>query len=107
VGAQAEAYQAMSGEQFVANVLDELDAAFDGAASRSYVRHLVQNWNDEPFAGGAYLEDNADSDISSELARPLGDLVFFAGDAYTSFDDWSSVHTAVRSAADAVERLLG
>lgn len=107
VGAQAEAYQAMSDDELVADVLAELDAAFDGAASRSYVRHLVQNWNDEPFAGAAYLEDDAPSRITRALAEPLNDRVSFAGDAYTSFDDWSSVHTAARSAIEAVDRLLG
>lgn len=110
VGAQAEAYQAAnraSPDEFIAGVLAELDAAFEGAASAGYVRHRVQDWNAEPFARAAYLEDDADPRISRQLARPLGDLVFFAGDAYTSFDDWSSVHTAARSAADAVEQLLG
>lgn len=107
VGAQAEVYQAMSDDELVADVLGELDAAFDGAASRSYVRHLVQNWNDEPFAGAAYLEDDAPTRISRRLAEPLNDRVSFAGDAYTSFDDWSSVHTAARSAIEAVDRILG
>ena len=106
VGAQAERYQAMSDDELVADVLAELDGAFAGAASRSYVRHIVQNWNDEPFAGAAYLEDDAPTSISRRLAEPLGDRVYFAGDAYTRFDDWSSVHTAARSAIDAVDRML-
>jgi monoamine oxidase len=106
VGAQAEAYQAMNDEDFRLDVLGELDAAFAGAATRSYVRHLVHNWNEQPYAGAAYLEDDADPAISATLARPLGDKVFFAGDAYTSFDDWGSVHTAARSAAEAVNEVL-
>ena len=107
VGAQAERYQAMSDDEFVTEVLAELDEVFDGAASASYVRHIVQNWNEEPFAGAAYLEDDAPGWISRALAEPVGDTVFFAGDAYTSFDDWSSVHAAARSAAEAVDELLG
>lgn len=106
VGAQAEAYQAQSDDEFVEGVLAELDVVFDGAASRSYKRHLVQNWNDEPFAGAAYLEDDAPSDISATLAKPVSDRVQFAGDAYTEFDDWSSVHAAIRSAVDTVQRML-
>lgn len=107
VGAPAERYQAMSDDEFLADVLDELDAAFGGAGSRSYVRHLTQNWNEEPFAGAAYLADDASSAITRRLAEPLGERLFFAGDAYTFFDDWGSVHTAARSAADAVDLLLG
>ncbi|MEM1334610.1 MAG: FAD-dependent oxidoreductase, partial [Actinomycetota bacterium] len=107
VGAPAERYGAMSDEEFLADVLDELDATFDGAASRSYVKHLVQNWNDEPFARGGYLADDESASVTNVLAEPLGNRVYFAGDAYTSFDDWSSVHAAARSASDAVDQLLG
>lgn len=79
---------------------------FNGAASRFYVHHVVQNWNDEPFAGAAYLEGDAPPRISARLARPVSDRVQFAGDAYTAFEDWSSVHAAIRSAADTVQRML-
>lgn len=106
VGVQAESYQALSDEELLERILSELDEIFDGAATPSYVRHLVQNWNDEPFAGAAYLADNAPSSTSTRLSGSVDGRVFFAGDAYTSFDDWSSVHTAARSAADAVEDLL-
>lgn len=106
VGHWAEFYQAMSDDALVAAVLAELDEIFDGAASRSYVRHVVQDWNADPFARGAYLEDDAPSSISRRLAQPVTDRLYFAGDAYTRFDDWSSVHTATRSAADTVDQLL-
>lgn len=106
VGHWAEVYQAMSQTELLEAVLSELDEIFDGAASRSYVRHLVQNWNDDEFAQAAYLADDAPSHITRRLAEPVGDRLFFAGDAYTLFDDWSSVHTATRSAANTVERLL-
>ena len=106
-GAPAERYQAMTDEVFLADVLAELDQATDGAASQNYRRHRVQDWNAEPFARGAYLADHAPSWISERLAEPLGSNVYFAGDAYTSFDDWGSVHTAVRSAASAVDALFG
>lgn len=106
VGDWAEQYQALSESDLRDRVLSELDAVFDGAATRSYERHLVQNWNEDPFARGAYLADDAPSSITRRLAEPLNDRVFFAGDAYTTFDDWSSVHTATRSAGETVERLV-
>lgn len=107
VGAQAERYQqALADGELLDVMLAELDEVFDGAASPAYVRHIVQNWNDEPFARAAYLEDDAPSSVSRRLAEPIDGRVFFAGDAYTSFDDWGSVHTATRSAAEAVDGLL-
>jgi len=106
VGAQAERYQALSDEVFRQTVLAELDVVFDGAASNAYRRHLVQNWNAEPYTGAAYLADVASVRTSRELARPIDNRIFFAGEAYTSFDDWGSVHAAARSAAHAVDAIL-
>lgn len=105
VGAQAEELAAR-GDGLLPSVLAALDALYDGAATASYVDHLVQDWNAEPWANGAYLEDDADSSISATLAGSPNGKVFFAGDAYTSFDDWSSVHTAIRSAIETVDDLL-
>ncbi|MEM9131232.1 MAG: FAD-dependent oxidoreductase [Actinomycetota bacterium] len=107
VGVLAERYQALTDDELRAAMLAELDEAFDGAASRHYVRHIVQNWNEEPFAGAAYLWDNAPWRLTRRLASSVDGRLFFAGDAYTGFDDWSSVHAAARSAVDAVEELLG
>lgn len=106
VGTQAEVYQAYSGDALRDYILNELDEVFEGKASATYVKHLVQNWNDEPFARAAYLEDGAATRISRRLATSIDDKVYFAGDAYTQEDDWSSVHMAARSAKDAVEELV-
>ena len=106
VGAQAERYQTLSSDELAADVLNELDLAFDGAASRGYLRHIVQNWNDEPFARAAYLADDDSPATTRALAESIDGRLYFAGDAYTSFDDWSSVHAAARSAIDAVAEIM-
>ncbi|MEM7331969.1 MAG: FAD-dependent oxidoreductase, partial [Chloroflexota bacterium] len=105
VGAKAETYQAMSNEEFQASILAELDEMFDGVASRKYVKHMTQNWNDEPYARAAYLQNNAPNWVSREMARSIGGKLYFAGSAYTSFGSWSSVHAAARSARDAVDEI--
>ena len=107
VGAQAEAYQAMSDEALKDSVLAELDEVFEGIASQTYIKHMTQNWNNEPYARAAYLEDNAPVWISREMAKSIEDKLYFAGASYTSFIDWSSVHTAARSAREAVDELVG
>lgn len=107
VGTAAEPYQALSGDALRDHVLAELDDVFDGAASRTYVRHVVQDWSAEPFIGQAYLNDHEDPAIPRALATPLGDRVFFAGDAYTSHDDWGGVDDAAQSARDTVARIVG
>ena len=90
--------------QFMLNELDEL---FDGRASNTYVKSIFQNWNQEPFAKGAYLTDQENWRLVRELGNPVGDKLFFAGDAYTDGEDWSSVHTAARSGIRAAQRLVG
>ena len=88
-------------------MLNELDELFDGRASNTYVKSIFQNWNQEPFAKGAYLTDQENWRLVSELGNPVGDKLFFAGDAYTDGEDWSSVHTAARSGIPAAQRLVG
>ncbi|WP_420574791.1 flavin monoamine oxidase family protein [Kordia sp.] len=106
VGEQAEQYQNLSGNAQRDYILNELDTVFNGAATQNYVNHIVQNWNDDPFIGAAYLADNAPYYISSTLATSVNNKLYFAGDAYTQEDDWSAVHNAARSARNAVSELL-
>ena len=87
-------------------MLNELDPIFNGAASANYLQHISQNWNEEAHIRAAYLEDNASSSISSTLFTPIDNKVYFAGDAYTQEDDWSSVHVAAQAARDAVRLIL-
>lgn len=106
VGEQARPYQNLSGDAQRDYMLQELDQIFGGVASQHYIKHLVQNWNEEPFIQAAYLADEAPSRISRVLAEPLDQKVYFAGDAYTQEDDWSAVHNAARSARDAVQEIM-
>lgn len=106
VGQQAEQYQNLLGNEQIGYILAELDKVFDGAASPSYLQHVVQNWSEEPHIKSAYLSDVASIDTSNVLASTLENKVYFAGEAYTTFDDWGSVHAAARAARDAVRNLL-
>ncbi len=107
VGAQAERYQAADGDELRDLILAELDEIFGGAASDHYLQHIAQNWSEEPFIEQAYLADEADWTIPPVLWEPVGERLYFAGDAYTTHDDWSAVDDAARSARDTVERMLG
>ena len=99
-------YQKKSDDELKEYILKELDELYEGQASKYYVKHLAQNWNKEPYIRQAYLADYARARTSRILAKPIGNKVFFAGDAYTSFADWSSVHIAARSAREAVLSIL-
>jgi len=65
----------------------------------------MQHWRDDPFALGAYSTvPPGASGAGAELARPVGDRLFFAGEATASGTGPSSVHGAyasgIRAAAE-------
>ena len=108
VGTGAEPYQAQPDDDALRDfILAELDEIFDGRASATYMKHIAQNWSEEPFVGQAYLFDSSPTWIPRALWEPIGDnRVLFAGDAYTKHDDWSAVDDAARSARDTVDFLF-
>lgn len=107
-GKPAEVYQSLSGNAQRDYILRELDTIFrSNIASSSYIEHIVQNWNEEPYANGAYATAYENWRDIRALGESVGNKVYFAGDAYTEGIDWSSVHAAARSARRAVEELVG
>ncbi|MEM1318816.1 MAG: FAD-dependent oxidoreductase [Bacteroidota bacterium] len=107
VGTGTLPYVQLSDADLIDYMLTELDGIFDGKASTNYVKHIFQNWNEEPFANGAYVYDEEDWRKVRTLGESVDNKLFFAGDAYTDGEDWSSVHAAARSAIKAVEELVG
>ncbi len=107
VGLPASDYASMSGEFFKNDVLAELDKVYDGKASKYYIRHVVQNWNDEPFIQGGYLSDYADWKMVRELGKPVAGKLYFGGGEFTDGEDWVAVHVAAQSAHRAVKEMLG
>ena len=87
-------------------ILNELDEIFSNQASPNYVNHISQNWNNEPFAKGAYVHDYEDWRRVRTLGKSVDNKLFFAGAAYTTGEDWSSVHTAALSAIRSVGKIL-
>jgi len=107
-GKPAEPYQNLSGDAQRDYILNELDTIFGNkVATNNYIDHIVQNWNDEPYAKGAYVTAYESWRDVRDLGESVNDKLYFAGDGYTTGDDWSSVHAAARSARRAVEELVG
>ena len=107
VGTGTLPYRQLTGDALIQHMLNELDEIFDGKASASYVNHISQNWNDEPYIQGAYVYDHENWRRVRTLGEPVGDKLLFAGAAYTEGRDWGSVHTAARSARRVVDLLVG
>ncbi|MEO1711915.1 MAG: FAD-dependent oxidoreductase [Bacteroidota bacterium] len=107
VGTGTLPYVELSDADRIDYMLTELDDLFDGQATPNYKKHLFQNWNEEPFANGAYVYDYENWLRLRQLGESVDGKLFFAGDAYTDGFDWSSVHAAARSAISAVSELVG
>ena len=107
VGTPAEAYSSRSGNDLRDFMLAELDQILDGQATPNYLKHQVQHWGSEPYQGGAYVNDHENWRRVRTLGEPLGDKVYFAGEAYTDGEDWGSVHNAAQSARTAVQAMVG
>lgn len=88
-------------------IIAELDDIFDGQASKHYVKHVIQNWSAEPFIQGAYSYNfnGNQEDIVNAIKLPIGNKVFFAGEALT-VENQATVHGACESGYSAVEQVL-
>lgn len=105
VGKPAQEYISRSGNDLKNYILSEMDSVYSNKASSRYIKHTVQNWNEEPFIKGGYLSDFADWRMVKILRESIDGKVFFAGSEYTDGEDWVSVHTASQSAKTAVKAI--
>jgi lysine-specific histone demethylase 1B len=108
MGDQAAALHALgSDEAIVQALLAELDGMYAGQASASFVAAHVQNWTAMPFIRGAYSYSTVGmGDARAVAARPVGDTLFFAGEAMNTNGHFQTVHGAVETGYSAVNELL-
>jgi len=105
VGKPALDFTSKSGDVLKDYILQELDGIYSNQATTNYVKHITQDWDNEPFIKAGYMTDNADWKTVKVLGEAVGNKLFFAGGAYTDGEDWVSVHTAAQSAKKAIQGL--
>ncbi len=105
VGVPAQDYISRTGDDLKNFILNEMDSLYNNQATPAYIKHITQNWNNEPFIKGGYLSDYANWMQVRELGRTVVDKLFFAGGEYTDGEDWVSVHTAAKSAKRAIQEI--
>ena len=84
-------------------IMSELDTIFNGRASETYVKHVIQNWTKEPYIQGSYshYENYAPMAI---IREPLNNKVYFSGEHVAESD--STAHGAAESSYRVVEEML-
>jgi monoamine oxidase len=119
-GQKAEQLSALSDYNKVLTVLAELDALYDGQATRFIRRDLnnpndstnllflVKDWGKDEFIKGgvSYPLVGATNADRKDLAAPLADKLYFAGEATDVEGDAGSVSGALNSAVRVVEEIV-
>jgi monoamine oxidase len=86
---------------------EKLRQAFGSEVTRHVVRHLVTAWRGDPLVKGAYSAAlPGQSARRAELARPIDERLYFAGEATTP-DFYATAHGAYITGVEAAEAAAG
>jgi len=91
-------------DAIISYVLNELDEIFDGQATQLYIKHVVQNWSKEPFIQGTYSHRKGNV---ATLSAPVGEKLYFAGEAMNINGNTIAVHGASESVYLMLDKMLG
>jgi monoamine oxidase len=105
------------GVDIIPQLLAELDEMFDGQASPNVRRDttadanfiaVVQDWGKEPFIRGSmsYLKPGGTNQDREALSTPIGDTLFFAGEATDILGEAGTISGALQSAERAAKEIL-
>ena len=108
MGDQAAALHALGSDTAIVEaLLGELDSMYGNQASAAFVDAHVQNWTAHPHIRGAYSYATVGiDDARSVAARPIGNRLYFAGEAMNLNGHHQTVHGAVETGYNAVLQLL-
>lgn len=110
MGERAEQFSGM-GNDAINLILSYIDNAFpiSNIASQSWIQgeSNIMDWTKEPYIRGAYSYPIVGGGLvfRKELAAPIGDKLFFAGEATNINGQSGTVHGAIESGIRATEEL--
>lgn len=108
---------ASQGDAMIPAVLAELDTYFDGKATLNVRRDLEDNtkilsvhynWTEQPFIRGgvAYVKPGGSNADRIALGAPVGEKLFFAGEATDGNGEFGTISGALLSAERAAQELV-
>jgi len=110
-GSYARKLSGLDHDQIMERALQSLQRIFgiDHAEMRRYFKAgFTHDWQADPFSQGAYSYAMAGGvDAPQELAAPVGDTLFFAGEATDPHGHNGTVHGAISTAHRAAKEILG
>lgn len=109
MGKQADALAGKTDQEIIDQLLLELDALYDGAASQQFDKTTtyVTNWGDMQYIKGVKSYPLVSgTGAAEEYARPINDRLFFAGEATALEGNYGTVQGALESAKRVVDEVL-
>lgn len=96
------------GNQSIDVLLDELEGIYGEVVRLSFEDAFIQDWSKNEWVGGAYSYAPVGQGMGKRklAAEPLGNKVYFAGEAMNTNGHHQSVHGAMETAKKAVELIL-
>jgi len=94
-------------ESIVRALLTELDEMYGDQATDLFVKAHVENWTTNPFIKGAYSYSTVGMGNARQVAaQPVGDKIFFAGEAMNLSGHHQTVHGALETGRSEVLNVL-
>jgi len=98
MGDKARFLSEMEDDKAVKELINELDVIYGGRASKYFMEAYVQDWSKEPFIAGAYSYPKINmGDARKVLAKPINNMLFFAGEASHYNGHAQTVHGATET----------
>jgi monoamine oxidase len=105
-GALARELELQGDGAFASFAIDQLAAHFGGDFRKRLTPLAASAWGRDQFALGSYSYARiGHSDARAVLAAPVGERLFFAGEA-CSINDYSTAHGAYRIGIQAAQALM-
>ncbi|GAB4421829.1 MAG: NAD(P)/FAD-dependent oxidoreductase [Anaerolineae bacterium] len=98
---------ALGNEAAIEQGLAEVTALFGSAARETFVKGQLVDWSSDPWARGGYTYTPVGAgNARAELATPVANTLFFAGEATCTNGHPATVHGAIESGWRAVDEIL-
>jgi len=107
-GRNAEKLSALGNSMMLSTMLQELDDMFGpNVASGSFEDAQIMNWTYEPYIQGTYSYPAVnEGDARDILAQPIGNKLFFAGEATHTKGHIATIHGAIETGVRAAAEIL-
>jgi len=90
----------------IQNYLMELDALFDGQASKYFSGSFVQDWGNEEYINGVYSYTLPGGQSARAIAKQsINNRLFFAGEAMNTNKNYGNIHGAIESAMEVLKEM--